>query len=204
MRPGFLGSIFCLTCFWARRFSAPARRACAVLPSRSCRRTIFCEALSHLRCNLMIRHLVRCFNACDAFAQVLSFKTFLQLTLCLTGTEYQNGFRAADGRNYRIVVDVEMSRKGSLPAVVGRHLHRFIGTPEGRIAGTPELFFNRRYQQFYLFPFFRNSYDSRLPVVNPQTHFSSHRVLLCLRAPPNLPVEDRASAAQSTMLLHGL
>src|SRR5205807_788833 len=37
----------------------------------------------------------------------------------------------------------------------------------------------------YLFPFVGNSHANGLPMVNPQTHFGSHRVPLCLLAPPN-------------------
>ncbi len=139
---------------------------------------LFCKVPSNFRRNLAIRHLVDCFNTYDAFAKVDFFKTFLQFALCLTGTEYQNGFRLTNARDNRIVVNVEMSRRGSLSAVICRYLQWLIGALKARIERTTGLLFNRRYHQSYLFSFVSNSYDNRLPMVNPQTHFRSHRFLL--------------------------
>jgi len=70
---------------------------------------LFCKVPSNFRRNLAIRHLVDCFNTNDASAKVDSFQTFLQFSLCLTRTEYQNGFRITNARDDRIVVNVEMS-----------------------------------------------------------------------------------------------
>src|SRR5271157_2759474 len=139
---------------------------------------LFCKVPSNFRCNLAIRHLVDCFNTYDASAKVDSFKTFLQLALCLTRTEYQNGFRITNARDDRIVVDVEMSRKGSLSAIICRYLLWFIGASMTGTERTAGLFLNRRYYQSYLFSFVSDSYDNRFLMVNPQTHFRFHRVLL--------------------------
>ena len=78
--------------------------------------------LSNFCSNLRLRHIVNCFNTYDASIEAVSFKTLFQFALCLTRTEYQNSFCIPNARNYRIVVNVEMSRKGSLAAVILRHL----------------------------------------------------------------------------------
>ena len=83
-----------------------------VIRFTSCQ-TLFCKVLSDFRRNLAIRHLVHGFNTHDASAQVVFFKTFFQLALCLTRTEYQNRLRVTNTRNDRIEVNVEMCRKGS-------------------------------------------------------------------------------------------
>ena len=87
---------------------------------------LFCKVLSNFRRDLAIRHLVGCFNTYDASAKVDSLKTFLQLSLCLTRAKYQNGFRTLNASNDRIVVNVEMSRSGSLSAIICWYLLWFI------------------------------------------------------------------------------
>jgi hypothetical protein len=100
---------------------------------------------SNLRRNLAIRHLVNCFNTCDASAEVVPFKTFLQFALCLTRPKYQNGFRFTNTRKHRIVVNDEMSPRSSLSAIICRYLLWFIGTLKGGIPRTAELSLHRRY-----------------------------------------------------------
>jgi hypothetical protein len=78
--------------------------------------------LSDFRRNLMIRHLVNGLNAHDASIEVVFLEPFFQFSLGLARTEYQNGFCIANTRNDRIIVDVEMSRKPLLPAIVCRYL----------------------------------------------------------------------------------
>jgi hypothetical protein len=102
-----------------------------------------------------------CFHLGDASAKVDSFQAFLQFALRLTRTEYQNGFRITNTRNDRIVVDIEMSRKGSLSAIICRYLLWFIGTGMAGTWRTTGLFFNRRYDKSYLFSFIGDSYDNR-------------------------------------------
>ncbi|OHD72300.1 MAG: hypothetical protein A2V99_13885 [Spirochaetes bacterium RBG_16_67_19] len=68
----------------------------------------------------------------NVFAQVESLKTILQFALCLTRTEYQNGFR----------IPIETCCIGSLTAVIRRYLLRLIGALMTRTQGTPGLFFN--------------------------------------------------------------
>jgi hypothetical protein len=88
----------------------------------------FRKVLSHFRRNLPIRHLVNCLNTYDASTEVASLQTGFQFLLCLTWTKYENGFRIPKTRNYRIVVDIEMSRKRPLAAIVCRYLQWLIGT----------------------------------------------------------------------------
>src|SRR5574341_137044 len=83
---------------------------------------LLAKILSNFRRNLAIRHLVYCFNADDAPAEFALLKTFLQLTLGLTRAKDQNGLCIANTRNYRVVVDVEMSCKLPLAAIICRHL----------------------------------------------------------------------------------
>src|SRR5438105_10083669 len=54
-------------------------------------------------------------------------ESILIFALCLTRTKYQNGFCITNARNHRIVVNVEMSRKGSLSPMICRYLLFFIG-----------------------------------------------------------------------------
>jgi len=68
--------------------------------------------------NLAIRHFVNGFNTNYAPTKFIFHKTFLQLALGLIRTKDQNSFCITNARNYRIVVNVEMSRKLSLAAVV--------------------------------------------------------------------------------------
>ena len=84
--------------------------------------------LSNFRRNLAIRHLVNCFNTYDTSTEVVSFKTLFQFALCLTRTKYQNRFCITNRRNYRIVVNIEMSRKRSLEAILCWYLLWFMGT----------------------------------------------------------------------------
>ncbi len=84
--------------------------------------------LSNFCRNLAIRHLVNCFNPYDASTEVVSFKTCFQFVLGLTRTKYQNRFSITNTRNYRIVVNVEMSRKRSLAAIICWYLQWVIGT----------------------------------------------------------------------------
>jgi len=53
---------------------------------------IFLKLLSNFVRNMIISHLVHCFNTDDASTKFVSLKTFLQLTLGLTGAKYQNRF----------------------------------------------------------------------------------------------------------------
>ena len=78
--------------------------------------------LSNLRRDLTIRHLINRFNTCDAPTEVISFKTFFQFILCLTRTKYQNRLCITNTRNDRIIVNVEMSRKSSLAAIIRGYL----------------------------------------------------------------------------------
>src|SRR4030043_959054 len=91
--------------------------------------TLFWKVLSNFRRNLTIRHLGDCLNSYNASTEVVSFKTFFQFALCVTRTKYQNRFCLTNTGNYSIVVNVEMSRKLSLAAIIRRYLRRFIGTP---------------------------------------------------------------------------
>ena len=83
---------------------------------------IFLKVLSNFRRDLTISHLVNCFNANDASTELVSLDPFFQLALCLTRAKYQNRFRITNTRNYRIIVNVEMSRELSLAAVICRYL----------------------------------------------------------------------------------
>ena len=78
--------------------------------------------LSNLRRNLTLRHLVNCFNTHDEASEPTSFETLFQFILCLTGTKYQNGLCITNGRNDRIIENVEMSFKSSLAAIVRGYL----------------------------------------------------------------------------------
>jgi hypothetical protein len=80
--------------------------------------TLFWKALSNFCRNLAIRHFINGFNTNYAPTKSIFHKTFSQLSLCLTRTEYQNGICFTNTRNYRIVVNVELSSKLSLAAVV--------------------------------------------------------------------------------------
>src|SRR4030065_1788607 len=102
---------------------------------------IFLEVPSNFRCNLTISHPVNGFNTDDASTQFVSLETFLQLALGLTRTKYQNRFCITNTRNDRIVVNVEMSRKLSLAAIICRHLLCFIGGRRTHTTGTSGLFF---------------------------------------------------------------
>ena len=93
-------------------------------------RTLLCKVLADLRRDLAVRHPVDRLKNCDPAAQVLSLKTSLQFALCFAGTENQNGLRSTDGCNDSIVVGVEMSRKGSLLAVIRHHQLSFKATLE--------------------------------------------------------------------------
>jgi len=135
----------------------------------------FVIVLSDLRRNLMARHPIDGFNAHDACIEVVFVESLLQLALGLTGTEYQDGLRIANTRNDRIVIDIELSGKPSLAAIIGRYLLSFMGTFKRRITRAAELSLHLRYDQSRLFPFVRDSHDNGLFVVNPQTHVCFHR-----------------------------
>ena len=83
---------------------------------------MFLKVLSNFRRNLTISHLVNCFNANDPSTQFVSIQTFFQFALGLTGTKYQNRFCITNTRNYRIVVNVEMSHKLSIADIPCRSL----------------------------------------------------------------------------------
>jgi hypothetical protein len=53
---------------------------------------VFLKVPSNFCRNLIISHLVHCFNADDASTKFISLETFLQLTLGLTRAKYQNRF----------------------------------------------------------------------------------------------------------------
>jgi len=62
--------------------------------------------MSNSYLDLMVSHLVNCFNAYDTSAEFVFLDTFLQLALGLIRTKYQNGFRITNTRNDRIVVNI--------------------------------------------------------------------------------------------------
>jgi hypothetical protein len=146
--------------------------------------TLFWKVPANFRCNLTIRHLINRFHSYDASTEVVAFKTFSQFALCLTGTKDQNRFGITNSRNYRIIINVEMSCKRFLATIVRGHLQCFIGPLKRGIPRTAELLFSLRYYQPGLFPFVRNRHDNSLPMVDPQTNFCSHLFLLCFLAPP--------------------
>jgi hypothetical protein len=92
--------------------------------------TQFRKALSNLRRNHTIRHLVNCFNTHNASTAVTLFKAFSQFALRFARTKYQNRISISKTRNYRLVVPIEMSRKRSLAAAICRYLVGFIGPLE--------------------------------------------------------------------------
>jgi len=49
------------------------------------------------------RHLVNCFDSLDVVTLLISVETFLELTFCLAGTDYQNRFTVAKSRNDLVV-----------------------------------------------------------------------------------------------------
>ena len=105
-------------------------------------KTFFLKIPSNLRRDLAISHSVNGLYANDAAAKFVSFKTFLQLALGLTGSKYQNGFRITHTRNHRIVVNVELSRELSLAAVICPYSLGFIGSRRTYTTGAPGLFIN--------------------------------------------------------------
>ena len=74
----------------------------------------------------MISHLVNGFNTYYASTEFFSLNTFLELPLCLTRTEYQDRFCITNTRNNLIIVDVEMSGRVSLAAIICRNFLRSI------------------------------------------------------------------------------
>jgi hypothetical protein len=139
---------------------------------------IVVKVLSDFRRNLMVRHPINGFNAHDVSVEVVFVESLLQFPLGLTGAEYQNGLCIANTRNDRIVVDIELSRKLSLAAIIGPYLLSFMGTFKRRITRAAELPFHLGYDQSYLFPFVRDSHNNGLLMINPQTDFRSHGFLL--------------------------
>ena len=77
---------------------------------------------SDLGHNLVIRHLVGGFHTHDTSTEVGFIERLLQFPLCFAGAQYQNGLGTTNRCNDRIIVDVEMSRKPLLPAIVCRYL----------------------------------------------------------------------------------
>jgi len=127
------------------------RKRRAVLPALLCLggtisillpTAIFLKVLSNFCRNLIISHLVHCFNTDDASTKFVSLETFLQLTLGLTGAKYQNRFYITNTPNYRIVVNVEMPRKCFLAAITCRYYLGFIGRCRTFTSRPSELFFN--------------------------------------------------------------
>jgi len=92
---------------------------------------LFWKVMANFCRNLTVRHLINRFKTDDASTEVVSFKTFSQFALCLTGTKDQNRFGITHSRNYRIIINVEMSRKRFLAAIVRGHLQCFIGPSRG-------------------------------------------------------------------------
>jgi len=101
--------------------------------------------LLDFRRNLMIRHLVNGFHAYDASTEVGFLEPLLQFTLGLTWAEDQNRFGITSARNDRIVVDIEISCKPSLAAVICWYLLGFMGTFKRRITRATAVFFGLRY-----------------------------------------------------------
>jgi hypothetical protein len=116
---------------------------------------IFLEVASNFRRNLTISHPVNCFNTHDPSTQFVPLETFLQLALGLTRIKYQNRFCITNTRNDRIAVNVEMSRKLSLAAIICRYLLWFIGSRRRYTTETSRLFFNQPSQ----FPTLRSLYS---------------------------------------------
>jgi hypothetical protein len=78
--------------------------------------------LANFSGNLVIGHFVYGFHADDASARVYFLEALFQFVLCLSGTEYKDGFRPSNAGDYRIVVDIEMARAGTLSAIVRRNM----------------------------------------------------------------------------------
>ena len=164
---------------------------------RSVSGMISCKVLSNFRNNLTISHLIHRFYTNDASTKFVSLKTFLQVTLGLTRTKYQNSFCITNTRYDCIIIYVEMSRKLFLAAVICGNLQCFIWTLKRWITGTAALFFNLRYDQLGFFPLVRNHHNHSLPMVHPQTHFYFHRFLLCLSVPLGVPDHRRLCGAMA-------
>jgi len=81
--------------------------------------------LSNFCRNLRIGHLVNCFNTDNTFAELLVLKMFFEFTFCLARTKYQNRFCITNARNHLIVVDIKVSRKLSLLAIIRWNCLRF-------------------------------------------------------------------------------
>ncbi len=75
-----------------------------------CSGPLFLKVLMNFCRNLTIRHLVDCLHTYDSSTEVASFKTFFEFALCVTRTKYQNRFCITNTCNYRIVINIEMSR----------------------------------------------------------------------------------------------
>ena len=69
---------------------------------------VFLKVPSNFCRNLIISHLVHCFNADDASTKFISLETFLQLTLGLTGAKSQNRYYITNTPDYHLVVNVEI------------------------------------------------------------------------------------------------
>jgi len=73
--------------------SVSAAASCEAILSRICCRTPAKKLLSDLCHNLRISHPVGWFDPYYVSAEVVFLQSFFELTLCLTGTKYQNRFR---------------------------------------------------------------------------------------------------------------
>jgi hypothetical protein len=103
---------------------------------------MFLKVPSNFYRNLIIRHLVHCFNTDDASTKFVSLETFLQLTLGLPGAKYQNRFCITNTPDYRIVENVEMPRKCFLAAIICRYQLGFIGRRRTFASKPSGLLFN--------------------------------------------------------------
>ncbi len=161
--------------------SDPVRRLARIrmqlTPFRSHDRTLLRKVLPNLRGDLAIGHLVSGFDSGDALAHLVLFKTFLELSLCLARSEYQDRFRILKTRNHRLVVDVEMLRQYSLTDIIRWHMLRFMAALERRVTGTLGLSLDLRQYVADLLSIVRNDHDNRPLVVDPQTCSCSHRNL---------------------------
>ncbi len=81
---------------------------------------LFLIVLSNLGRNLVIGHLVGGFNADDSPTQTFACEPLFELSLRLTGTQYQDGFSVANIRDHLVVVSSEMVRKLSVSLVICR------------------------------------------------------------------------------------
>jgi hypothetical protein len=82
--------------------------------------TLFPQVASDFCRNLTIRYLVNGFPTNDTSTDFIFPKTFLQLAIDLTRTEYRNTFRGTNVRDHLIIVSAGMACKLSVSLVICR------------------------------------------------------------------------------------